>query len=488
MLCLLFFLVPSSALSAEIAGQAELVLQRLNEARANPRAVLARLGIAESTARAALAVDAWILDYGLAPLTSDPRLKVTAAAHGAEMLAVPFYGYLSRDGRTPAIRIANSGYPVAQSGETLAAVAFSRYVTANVALEAMLDNVLRDELIGTPGVGRHIFSPTFLDIGISLRAGTAAGLFADRPYVYVLVIDFGLPRSPAPIAAPAPAPAPAPIAAPVPAPAPAPTPIPVPEVPGVNDQAWLLWQRFNEARANPRATMTRLGIPEAKVRAVLGQDLWLLDQGLPPLAWNEQIRTAAQGHGRDMVDRVYYSSVSPEGRTLTQRLSLAGYAPLLERETLGVLVFDKPMATLEAAVTILCDNMLRDELSGTPGVARNIFSPEFSEIGLALLAETVPGMAGQPYAYLLVADFSRPTEERPFAVGRIAPGTSLVLRSRLTGQWEDVAILPGNSFQFRLSGLGEELFYWNTVVPDYVYTASTLGLAAGRGHFLDLRR
>lgn len=252
-------------------------------------------------------------------------------------------------------------------------------------------------------------------------------------------------------------------------------------------QGYLLWQRLNEARANPRATMTRLGIPEATVRAALGQDGWLLDQGLPPLAWNEQIRSAAEGHGRDMLSRVYYSYVSPEGRTLAHRLSMAGYAPLVEQETLGALVFSNPMA-LEAAVTILCDNMLRDELSGTPGVARNIFSPEFSEMGVALMAESVPLLAGQPYVYLLVADFSRPTEERRFAVGRIAPGTSLVLRSRATWQWEEVAILPGNSFQFRLSGLGEELFYWNNAAPDYVYTASTLGLANGRSHFLDLRQ
>lgn len=252
-------------------------------------------------------------------------------------------------------------------------------------------------------------------------------------------------------------------------------------------QGYLLWQRLNEARANPRATIARLGIPEATVRAALGADAWLLDQGLPPLVWNEQIRGAADGHGRDMLSRVYYSYVSPEGRTLAHRLSMAGYSPLVEKETLGALVFSNPMA-LDAAVTILCDNMLRDELSGTPGVARNIFSPEFSEVGLALLAESVPLLAGQPYVYLLVADFSRPTEERRFAVGRIEPGTSLMLRRIATRQWEEVAILPGNYFQFRLSGSGEELFYWNNAAPAYVYTASTLGLDAGRNQVVDLRQ
>ncbi|HIJ89314.1 MAG: CAP domain-containing protein [Desulfobulbaceae bacterium] len=254
----------------------------------------------------------------------------------------------------------------------------------------------------------------------------------------------------------------------------------------LSEQGYLLWQRFNEARANPRAVMARLGIPEATVRGVLGQDGWLLDQGLPPLAWNEQIRSAANGHGRDMLDNLFYSHLSPDGRTLAARLNAAGYDSLLEAETLSALVFNNPVA-MTAAVEAICDNMLRDELSGTPGVARNIFSPNFSEVGLALLAENVPLLAGQPYVYLMVADFSQPMEARNFVVGQIATGTKLVLRSRATGLWDDVPVLPGNCFQFRLSGLGEELFYWVGSTPDYVKTASTVGIALGRNQILNLR-
>lgn len=255
----------------------------------------------------------------------------------------------------------------------------------------------------------------------------------------------------------------------------------------LSEQGYLLWQRLNEARANPRAVMTRLNIPEATVRAALGQDGWLLDQGLPPLAWSEQIRVAANGHGRDMLDNLFYSHVSPDGRTLAARLMAAGYEPLLENETLAALVFNNPVS-LDAAVAAICDNMLRDELTGTPGVARSIFSPDFREVGLVLLAESVPLLEGHPYVYLLVADFSQPTEERRFVVGRVDPNTSLVLRSRATGLWGEVVVLPGNYFQFRLSGLGEELFYWDGNTPDYVRTASTLNLAPGRSHFLDLRQ
>ena len=255
----------------------------------------------------------------------------------------------------------------------------------------------------------------------------------------------------------------------------------------LSEQGYLLWQRLNEARANPRAAMTRLRIPEATVRAALGQDGWLLDQGLPPLAWSEQIRSAANGHGRDMLDHLFYSHVSPDGRTLVARLMAAGYEPLLENETLAALVFSNPV-TMDAAIEALCDNMLRDELTGTPGVARNIFSPNCSEVGLALQAESVALLAGRPYVYLLVVDFSQPVRPRNFVVGRAEAGTSLVLRSRITGLWDEVLVLAGGIFQFPLSGWGEELFYWNTAAPDYVNTASTLDLAIGRNHSLDLRQ
>lgn len=255
----------------------------------------------------------------------------------------------------------------------------------------------------------------------------------------------------------------------------------------MSEQGYLLWQRINEARANPRAVMTRLNIPEATVRATLGEDVWLLDQGLPPLAWNEQIRSAADGHGRDILDNLFYSHVSSDGRTLAARLAAVGYEPLLEDETLTALVFSNPIS-LDSAVTALCDNMFRDELSGTPGVSRNIFSPHFSEMGLSLLAESVPLLAGRPYVYLLVVDFSQPVLTRRFVVGKIDPGTSMVLRSRATGLWEEVAVLAGGSFQFTLSGLGEELFYWETSAPNYVRTASTLGLFTGQNQVLDLRQ
>lgn len=255
----------------------------------------------------------------------------------------------------------------------------------------------------------------------------------------------------------------------------------------LQDQGYLLWQQINEARANPRAVMNRLNIPEDTVKNVLGADAWLLDQGLPPLAWSDQIGAAAQNHGRDMLDHLYYSHLSQDGRTPQQRLLAVGYEPLLEEETLAALIFNNPIA-LDMALQVMCDNIFRDELSGTPGVARNIFSPNFSEVGLALFAESIALLADQPNVYLLVVDFSQPVAERHFVIGHIDPGTSLLLYRPTTGEAEEVTVLPGDLFQLRLSGRGEELFYWETSTANYVYRATTRGLALGQNHTLNLRR
>jgi uncharacterized protein YkwD len=49
-------------------------------------------------------------------------------------------------------------------------------------------------------------------------------------------------------------------------------------------------------------------------------------RGLSPLGANARLARAAHRHARDMVTRAYFSHVTPEGRTFTDRLRRAGYA------------------------------------------------------------------------------------------------------------------------------------------------------------------
>ncbi|MDY0185612.1 MAG: CAP domain-containing protein [Desulfuromonadaceae bacterium] len=205
--------------------------------------------------------------------------------------------------------------------------------------------------------------------------------------------------------------------------------------------AFRLWQQINAARQNPLATAARLEIPEHIVRQTFSTQPWVLDRGLPPLAWNQSLHASASAHGRDMFNRVYYSYVSPEGVTYWDRIQATDYAPEDAGETLSALFFENFMP-LEESFELIVNSMLRDELTGNPSVERNIFNPDFIEMGAAFYAESTPLLGDQPYVYLLVADFARPLEARAYAIGTYPLDCSVVMHPLLTGGWFQVRTAP----------------------------------------------
>ena len=221
-------------------------------------------------------------------------------------------------------------------------------------------------------------------------------------------------------------------------------------------QKYLFWKQINEARRNPRAALARIGVSEEQARAALGLGAWILDKGLPPLAWSDQLNVSASAHGRDMINNLYYGYQSLDGRGPAERIAGTGYEALVEDETLGVLLF-ATYVDYELAVTILFDNMLRDELTGAAGARRNIFSPVLTDVGISFFAETLTLLADQPYAYLLVLDFAKPLQARPFLIGTIESGTKLATRDLCTGFWDYLPLLVENIFQLELPDGGVEL-------------------------------
>ena len=213
-------------------------------------------------------------------------------------------------------------------------------------------------------------------------------------------------------------------------------------------QRYLVWQRINEARSNPLATLERLEISVEQARAVLGDDAWILDNGLPPLALSQQLITAASLHGRDMFTRLYYSHVTPEGAGPMERIAATGYQALAEDETLAILIFSG-YVDLKLAVDFMVDTMMRDELVGTPGVSRNIFSPEFSEAGIVFFAETIPLIEGQPFVYLFVMNFAAPMIPQRYLIGVYDEKTEKVpvMMPYATGRWSVQPVLFPGIFQ-----------------------------------------
>lgn len=223
-------------------------------------------------------------------------------------------------------------------------------------------------------------------------------------------------------------------------------------------QGFLAWQRINEARLNPRAALRRLGISKTQAREVLGDDAWIVDRGLPPLAWNAQLYAVVTAHGRDMFERLYYSHTTPEGLGPAQRIAAAGYQAVRADETLGALVFDS-YVDVAMAVDFMVDTMLRDELTGTPGVKRNIFSPQLTEVGISFFAESLPLIEGNPYVYLFALDFAAPLTPVSYLVGvyDASTGERPMMMPFATGLWDFLPVLHPGYFQLPYPEAGAAL-------------------------------
>ncbi|PLX78828.1 MAG: hypothetical protein C0614_08295, partial [Desulfuromonas sp.] len=167
------------------------------------------------------------------------------------------------------------------------------------------------------------------------------------------------------------------------------------------------WLSINEARRDPLATIERLELDAVEVRAVFGEDQWLLDQGLPPLAWNGQLVGSARDHGRDMLDRSYYSYNTPEGLTSAERIASSGYLATQSGETINALHLENYIS-LDQAVDSLVDAILVDELTGSSSARGDVFSVDMTEVGISLFAETLFYGGSYVPVYLVVADFAAP--------------------------------------------------------------------------------
>ena len=187
---------PLNAGAQEFPEASYYLLRMVNQARLNPLETLARLGIDEASAREVLGERQWILDTGLPPFAAHPDLGAAASAHNLDMEANFYYSHTSLDGRTPADRIAQTGYEAQQTGENLGALAFAVFIEPNEAAELIFINMLRGELDPARGGELNLLNPDFTEIGISFAA-TLLYFSEDLPMnVYLVVVNCARPLEP----------------------------------------------------------------------------------------------------------------------------------------------------------------------------------------------------------------------------------------------------------------------------------------------------
>ncbi len=83
----------------------------------------------------------------------------------------------------------------------------------------------------------------------------------------------------------------------------------------------LFLELANRARANPTAEAARFGI-DLNEGLAAGT---IVTGARQPLAFNDSLQTAIQGHLQDMIDRDFFSHTGSNGSTFTARITAAGY-------------------------------------------------------------------------------------------------------------------------------------------------------------------
>lgn len=101
-----------------------------------------------------------------------------------------YLSYDSLDGRTPAQRMSEHGCYAASKGEIITALVMYVYVDRMEAAEAMMLNMIKDELNPDSPTGVNIFNPEFREVGLSFLSGQVTIVPGTIASVYLAVVDF----------------------------------------------------------------------------------------------------------------------------------------------------------------------------------------------------------------------------------------------------------------------------------------------------------
>lgn len=265
-----------------------------------------------------------------------------------------------------------------------------------------------------------------------------------------------------------------------------------------SNSAFYFWRLINEARANPMETIHKLGIDESAAREALGENAWVLESGLPPLAWNTILAHAASGHNNDMITNLYYSSTGLDGSTVSDRIGEAGYTALSSGEVLGALAFSNFIGPLEAA-RVIVENRVRYELDPSRNVKKTIFNTDLTEIGISFMGAVLDLVEDLPNVYVAVADLARPAEQGAYILGNVyrdingnrrfdpgegVPGMRMIIRGYLPGRDSELASQVFGAYQFEIP---QGFFTFEVLDDSGTVIAGRAGFGYNVNHIVDFR-
>ncbi len=126
-------------------------------------------------------------------------------------------------------------------------------------------------------------------------------------------------------------------------------------------------------------------------------------RGLNGLNLNEELQSAAMTHAIDMVVRLYYDHVDPDGLFPQDRIREFGYEPIFWGESMGAVAFNKWIDPAEAIGVIIESLMGSANENGKEGAP--ILNPFLRDVGFFAVAAQIDLFEPWKYVYVLVMDF-----------------------------------------------------------------------------------
>jgi uncharacterized protein YkwD len=357
-----------SAAAALPSSQDEALLALINQARQNPLAVAASMGMDPEKIVKDLPELEKILREGLPVVTFNGNLYDAARAHTADMFANGYYSHVSPDGRGYDARIRATGYPAAATGESLGMLCFANFIAPSAAVGLIFEYMFRDELDPSRTEKRNILDPGLKEAGVGVDTGVLR-LGGALWNVYLATCDFGAVIS------------------------------------GPESE---LLQRINQARANPLGTAESLGIDTVVFLEGRPELRAAFEQGLSPLTISGFLLYASGAHVRDMLENHYYGKISPDGRTYQQRISQSGYRFTAAGESMGITWFTDAIDPT-VAVDRIFERMFRDELEPSNSGELTILNPRMQEAGIAMGQGVIRSGNDEWNVYLAICDVGIPS-------------------------------------------------------------------------------
>ena len=427
------------AVAEPIMDTDEAVLfELINSARRDPLGTAESLGMDRNEILNDFPEYEDILINGMPELKFDNRLYQASGEHTSDMLANNYYAYESLDGRTPAQRMNDAGYVATVSGESLGFIFFNNFIDSEKAAKQIFANMYKDELDPEWSGQRNILNPDIVDMGVSIKGGVYQFNSRFSGNVYMSTCDFATE---------------------------------------VENYELELLQLINQARANSRAVAQYYGIDtEAALNAMPElESLFSSKEGLPPLAFNAHLYSAAQDHILDMFENGYYARNSLDGRTPGIRFRENGYEPVWAGESIGRLSTCYTQKSPAEAVARIFEQMVLNAFRLQGWRDQNMFSEDAMETGIRVIAgesEALSGICGDNI-HLSVVDYGAPrfyagpavtgmvycdlNENSLFDVGEGIPGVVVTIKkvaiekSDTAVAVSDIAANPAGGFSTDLS-------------------------------------